>query len=326
MFNVFFRTAVLTMALFLAHTAAAHAQTLPPYPVKPMRLIVPFPPGGGTDALARAVAVGVAEQFGQSVVVDNRAGAGGTIGAELGVKAAPDGYTLVMVSASYAANAALFKLPYDAVTDITPVMLMAEAPFIVAVHPGVPARSIKELIAHARAQPGAINYASTGTGGITHLATESFLMAAGIRMTHIPYKGTGPSTVDLISGQVQMKLTAVPSLVQHMASGRLRGLAITTLQRSSLLPDMPTLAETYPGFQASSWYGCFAPKHLPGDIVMRWNAAIAKSLATPAMRERMTAEGLDAIGGPPQRLRERLSEEVPRLTRVVKAANVRTIQ
>mgnify|MGYP003333936206 CR=1 FL=1 len=307
--------------------ANAHAQqSAAAYPVKPVRLVVPFPPGGGTDAIARAAAQGLSDGLGQSVVVDNRPGAGGTIGAELGVRAAPDGYTLTMVSASYAANAALFQLPYDAVNDITPVMLMAEAGFIVAIHPGVPAKSIKELIAHAKANSGSLNYASSGTGGITHLASELFLMAAGIRMTHIPYKGTGPSTVDLISGQVQMKLSAVPSLVQHMASGRVRGLAITTLNRSAILPEMPALAETFPGFQVSSWYGCWGPKHLPRDIVSRWNSVIAKTLATPVMRERMTAEGLDAIGGPPERLRERLKDEVPKLNKVVKAANIRTIQ
>lgn len=297
-----------------------------PYPTKPIRFIVPFPPGGGTDALARTIAQGLTETFGHAVVVDNRAGASGIIGAETGVRAAPDGYTIVMVSGSYAANAALVKLPYDPINDITAIALAAEAGFIIALNPSVPAKTVKELIALATAQPGKLNYASTGTGGITHLSTEYFLLTTGIRMTHIPYKGTGPSTIDLLSGQVQMKVSAVPSMVQHMAAGRVRGIAITTLKRNALLPEVPAVAESYPGFQTKSWYGCWGPRGLPPAIVTKWNREIARIVQTPAMQERMAAEGLEAVVAAPERLREQLREEIPKWARVVKAANVQAVQ
>jgi len=312
--------AFLLPAAFAANTGAQ------PYPVKPVRLIVPFPPGGGTDALARTIAQNLTDTFGQAVVVDNRAGASGTIGAEMGVRAAADGYTMVMVSGSYAANAALLKLPYDPVNQITPVSLVAEAGFIIALHPGVKAKTLKELIAIGAAQPDKLNYASTGTGGITHLASEYFLLTTGIRMTHIPYKGTGPSTVDLLSGQVQMKISAVPSMVQHMASGRVRGIAITTVKRNAMLPEVPAVAESYPGFEAKSWYGVWGPRGLAQPIVKRWHGEIARIVQTPAMQERMTAEGLTAVDAPPERLREQLREEVPKWARVVKAANIQAIQ
>ena len=222
------------------------------WPERPIRIIVTSQPGAASDTTFRLLGPKMTEILGQQVVVDNRAGASGTIGTETGVRAAPDGYTLVMVSGSYAANAALLKLPYDPVEQIAPVALIAEAGFIIAIHPGVAARSVPELVALARAQPGKLNYASTGTGGITHLTTEYFLLTAGARMTHIPYKGSGPSTIDLLSGQVQMKISAVPSMVQHMATGRVRGIAITTLERHTMLPEVPTVAETFPGFQAKS--------------------------------------------------------------------------
>ena len=247
--DLLMKIATATFIALAALPIAAMAQD-----AKPMRMIVPFPPGGGTDALARTIAQNLTATFGQPVVVDNRAGASGVIGAETGVRAAADGYTIVMISGSYAANAALVKLPYDPVNDITPIALAAEAGFIIALHPSVPAKSVRELVALAQAQPGKLNYASTGTGGITHLSTEHFLLTAGIRMTHVPYKGTGPSTIDLLSNQVQMKVSAVPSMVQHMAAGRLRGIAITTLERNAMLPEVPAVAESYPGFQAKSWY------------------------------------------------------------------------
>ncbi len=320
------RNAIHVIVLLALATAAAAQPAVPLYPSKPVRLIVPFPPGGGTDALARTVAQNLTETFGYPVVTDNRAGASGTIGAEMGVRAAPDGYTMVMVSGSYAANAALLKLPYDPVADITPVALIAEAGFIIALHPGVAAKSVRELITLTAAQPNRLNYASTGTGGITHLTTEYFLLATGIRMTHIPYKGTGPSTVDLLSGQVQMKVSAVPSMVQHMATGRVRGIAITTLKRNAMLPEVPTVSESFPGFQAKSWYGCWGPRGLPPAIVTRWNREIARIVQTPAMQERMAAEGLEAVIAPPERLREQLREELPKWARVVKAANIQPIQ
>ena len=223
------------------------AQEKDKYPSKPVRLIVPFAPGGGTDIVARALAQKLTESLGQSFVVDNRAGGGGTIGAETTVRAAPDGYTLAMVSGSYAANAAIFKLPYDPVNDITPISLLGETGFMVTLHPSVQAKTIKELIALAKASPNSLNYASTGTGGITHLATELFNLMAGTKMTHVPYKGTGAALTDLLGGQVQLIFGSMPSMVPQNKSGKLRGIAVTTAKRIAAVPDMPTVGETLHG-------------------------------------------------------------------------------
>lgn len=296
------------------------------YPSKPIRLIVPFAPGGGTDIVARAIAQKLTEALGQSVVVDNRAGAAGTIGTETTVRASPDGYTLIMVSASYSTNAALFKLPYDPLNDITPIALIGESAFMVALHPSVPAKSIKELIALAKAKPNSLNYASTGTGGITHLATELFNMMAGTTMTHVPYKGTGAALTDLLGGQVQLIFGSMPSMVPQNKTGKLRGIAVTTLKRNAAVPDMPTVAETVPGYEAGLWYACWGPKGLPKEIVTRWNTEIARAINSPDMKERMAGEGLEPAGGPPDQLRDVLKRDVPKWVKVVKEANVKAIQ
>jgi tripartite-type tricarboxylate transporter receptor subunit TctC len=317
----------IALSLFAAAACAAapaHAQNN--YPTKPIRLIVPFAPGGGTDIVARALSKNLTEYFGQSVVVDNRAGGGGTIGAETTVRAAPDGYTLAMVSGSYGANAALFKLPYDAVNDITPISLIGDTGFLVSLHPSVQAKSIKELIALAKARPGGLNYASTGTGGITHLATELFDLMAGTRMSHIPYKGTGAALTDLIAGQVQLIFGALPAMVPQHKSGRLRGIAVTTGKRVGALPDIPTVGESLNGYEAVLWYGCWGPKNLPKDIVTRWNKEIARAMQTQDMKDRMAAEGLEPAGGPPEQLRDMLRREVPKWIKVVKEANVKSVQ
>ena len=302
----------------------AHAQTK--YPTKPVRLIVPFAPGGGTDIVARTLAKNLTEYFGQSVVVDNRAGGGGTIGAETTVRAVPDGYTIAMVSGSYGANAALFKLPYDPINDITPISLIGETGFLVSLHPGVPAKTIKELISYAKANPSKLNYASTGTGGITHLATELFDIMAGTKMTHVPYKGTGPAITDVLGGQVQLIFGAMPAMVPQHKSGRLRGIGVTTGKRVPAIPDIPTIGETIPGYEAVLWYGAWGPKNLPKEIVARWNSEIARAMQTPEMKERMASEGLEPAGGPPTQLGDMLKREIPKWIRVVKEANVKTIQ
>ncbi len=315
------------LAAGLALTAAslpAHAQKN--YPNKPIRMIVPFVPGGGTDIVARSMAAKLTEVLGQSVVVDNRPGAGGTIGAETAVRAIPDGYTIIMVSGSYATNAALLKLTYDPIKDITPISLIGETGFMVSVHPGVPVRNIKELIAFAKAKPGALNYGSTGTGGITHLATELFDMMAGTKMAHIPYKGTGAALTDLIGGQIQIMFGAMPSLVPQNKAGKVRGLAVTTLKRNNAVPDMPTIAETLPGYEAILWYGMWGPKGLPKEIVTRLNTEVAKALSLPDIRERLAGEGVDPDGGPPDRLKDILNRDIPKWTRVVKEANVKAAQ
>ena len=306
-----------------AHTLA---QEKDKYPSKPVRLIVPFAPGGGTDIVARALAQKLTESLGQSFVVDNRAGGGGTIGAETTVRAAPDGYTLAMVSGSYAANAAIFKLPYDPVNDITPISLLGETGFMVTLHPSVQAKTIKELIALAKASPNSLNYASTGTGGITHLATELFNLMAGTKMTHVPYKGTGAALTDLLGGQVQLIFGSMPSMVPQNKSGKLRGIAVTTAKRIAAVPDMPTVGETLPGYEAALWYAAWGPKNLPKDIVTRLNSEISKAIQTPVMQERMAGEGLEPGGGPPQRFQEVLKRDVPKGQKVVKEANVKSIQ
>ncbi len=305
-------------------TLAAEAQN--GYPTKPVRLIVPFAPGGGTDIVARALSKNLTAAFGQSVVVDNRAGGGGTIGAETTVRAAPDGYTLAMVSGSYGANAALFKLSYDPINDITPISLIGETGFLVSLHPSVQAKTIPELITLAKAKPNSLNYASTGTGGITHLATELFDIMAGTKMTHVPYKGTGPAITDVLGGQVQLIFGALPAMVPQHKAGRLRGIAVTTGKRVATLPDVPTVGESLKGYEAVLWYAAWGPKNLPKEIVTRWNTEIAKAMTTPELKERMASEGLEPAGGPPTQLADMLNREIPKWIRVVKEANVKTIQ
>jgi tripartite-type tricarboxylate transporter receptor subunit TctC len=296
------------------------------YPTKPIRMIVPFAPGGGTDIVARAMAQKLTEALGQSVVVDNRAGGGGTIGAETAVRSLPDGYTLAMVSGSYATNAALFKLPYDPVNDVTPISLIGETGFLVSLHPSVPAKSIKELIALAKAKPLGLNFASTGTGGITHLATELFDLMADVKMTHIPYKGTGPALIDLLGGQVQIMFGAMPAMVPQHNTGKIRGIAVTPSKRNGALPDIPTVAETVPGYEAILWYAFWGPKNLPKDVVALLNAEITKAISTPEMKDRMAKEGLEPVGGPPSQFGDVLKRDVPKWKKVVKDANIKTIQ
>jgi tripartite-type tricarboxylate transporter receptor subunit TctC len=322
-------SAVVGAALLTAGFAADNAlaqRKADNYPIKPIRLIVPFAPGGGTDIVARAMAQKLTEALGQAVVVDNRAGGGGTIGAETTVRAAPDGYTLAMVSGSYATNAAIFKLPYDPVNDITPISLIGESGFLVSLHPSVPAKTVKELIAIAKTKPGGINYGSTGTGGITHLATELFDIMAGTRMTHIPYKGTGPALADLLGGQIQVVFGAMPAMIPQHKAGRLRGIAVTTAKRNGAVPDIPTVGETVTGYEAILWYATWGPKNLPKEIVMRLNTEIANALKAPIMQERMAGEGLDPAGGPPEQFRDVLRRDVPKWIKVVKEANIKAIQ
>jgi tripartite-type tricarboxylate transporter receptor subunit TctC len=314
------------LAILLAASPALAQKKADVYPTKPIRLIVPFAPGGGTDIVARAMAQKLTEALGQSVVVDNRAGGGGTIGAETTVRSAPDGYTLAMVSGSYAANAALFNLPYDPVNDVTPIALIGETGFLVSLHPGVPAKTIKELIAVLKAKPNSLNYASTGTGGITHLATELFDLMAGTQMTHIPYKGTGPGLTDLLGGQVQVMFGALPAMIPQHKTGRLRGIAVTTAKRVGALPDMPTVGDTVPGYEAILWYAAWGPKNLPREIVTRLNAEIATAIKSPVMQERMAGEGLDPAGGPPEQFRDVLRRDVPKWKKVVAEAKIKAIQ
>lgn len=318
----FARCAAVTLALLFV-AGSVHAQK---YPTKPIRLLVPFAPGGGTDIVARVIAQKASESLGQSVVVDNRPGGGGTIGAETAVRANPDGYTLIMVSGSYGTNAALYKLPYDPLNDIQPIIMIGESGFVVALHPSVPIKSAKELIAYTKANPDKLNYASTGTGGITHLSTELFSLMAGIKMTHIPYKGTGPALNDLIGGQIQLLFGSMPSTIPHVKAGRLRGIGVTTPKRTGALPDMPTVSETVPGYEVVLWWGMLGPKGLSKDIVALWNREVAKVLQTDEMKSRMAGEGLEPAGGPPEQFLNVIRRDVAKWTKVVNEAKIQRIQ
>ena len=318
----FKRIAVLAAVAACAMPAAAIAQA-EKYPTRPIRMLVPFAPGGGTDITARLVAANMSAALGQQVIVDNRAGGGGTIGAETAVRAAPDGYTVIMVSGSYGTNAALYKLPYDPVKDIQALVMIGDTGFVAALHPSVPVKTVPELIAHAKANPDKLNFASTGTGGITHLATELFNLMAGTKMTHIPYKGTGPALSDLLGGQVQIIFGAMPATIPHVKSGKLRGIGVTTAKRAGPLPDMPTIGETVKGYEAALWYGLWGPKGLPKPIITRWNEEVARSLQTEEMKKRLAADGVEPAGGPPEQFLNAIARDVEKWKKVVKAANIK---
>lgn len=317
---------ILCIILYSIAGGAEAQRKVESYPSRPVRLIVPFPPGGGTDILARVFAQKFTDAIGQTVVVDNRAGAGGTVGAELTVRAAPDGYTLCMVSTSYATNAALFKLPYDAVNDITPIVMIGDAGILLTLHPSVPAKTVKELIAYAKAKPNGLNFASTGTGGNTHLVTELFIMMSGTQMTHIPYKGTGLALNDLLAGQVQLIFGTLGVMQPHVKTGRLRGVAVTNPKRSSAFPELPTIAESLPGYEAALWYGLWGPKGLPLDVVTLWNREIRRAAQTQDIKERFVTEGIEAADGAPELFRDVVARDVAKWIKVVKAANIRHIQ
>jgi len=293
------------------------------YPTKPIRLIAPFPPGGGTDILSRILAGPVSESLGQTVIVDNRPGAGGAVGAEIAARAAPDGYTLVTVSSSYTATAAYHKVPYDPVNGIQPIILLGTTGLVLTVHPSVPAKSVKELIAHAKANPGRLNYATVGIGSVTHLGHEQLKLLAGINIVHVPYKGGGPALTAVIAGEAHLTMISIVPTLPHVRAGRLRALGVTTPKRMSPLPDVPCINETVPGFDLIHWYGIWGPKGLRGDIVARWNKEVAKVLLTDEMKRQMQGEGLDTAGGPPEELQTIIRRDVDKWRRVVKEANIR---
>jgi tripartite-type tricarboxylate transporter receptor subunit TctC len=273
--------------------------------------------------MARVLGPKLSAAFKQPVVLDNRPGASGRIAIEAGVRANPDGYTLIMVSSSYAASAATYRLTYDPVNDVAPIVLLGVAPQLVAVHPSVPIASVPELIAYARANPGKLNYGSSGTGGSVHLATELFCQMAGIRMTHVPYKGQGPALIDLLGGQIQLLSGSPMVIYPHVKSNQLRGIAVTSAKRSDAMPEIPAYAETVPGFEALSWQAVLGPKALPGDIAARWNTELNRLLQLTEMKERLASDSMDVAGGPPQRFLDQLKRDVAKWQKVVKAANIK---
>jgi len=296
-----------------------HAQT---YPSKPVRLIAPFPPGGGTDLLSRVLAVPISESIGQPVVVDNRPGAGGSLGAEIAVRAAPDGHPLILVSGSYAATSAFRKLPYDPVDGIEPISLIGRTGLLMTVHPKVPAKGVKELIAYARANPGKLNYASVGVGAVNHLSQELFNLMAKVNIVHVPYKGAGPGLVGLVSGEIQLATFSLVPTIPHIRAGRLRALGITSAKRTSLLPDLPTIAEALPGYVVNHWYGVWGPKGIPKPIVTRWNKEIAQVLHGEKIARQLRGEGLEPAGGPPEELYAVVKDAVETWRKVIVDARI----
>jgi len=292
------------------------------YPSKPIRLLSPFAPGGGTDILARIIGPQVSESLGQPIVVENRPGGGGTVGAAITVRSDPDGYTLIVVSGSYGANAALYSLQYDSVTDIQPIILIGTTGLLVSMHPSVPIKSIKELIAYAKANPGKLNFGSAGSGGLGHLAGELFKLHTKVQFTHIPYKGTGPVMTALLSGEVDSSFSSLVPSIPHVKAGRLRAIALTTPQRSRALPEVPTIGETVPGYDVTHWYGIWGPKGLPKDIVTRWNQEVARVLRSDAMQKWLAQEGLEPAGGPPEEFLNRIRSDVEKWKKVVKEAKI----
>lgn len=310
--------------VLIAGLAPAFAQTAwsQPYPAKSVRVIVPFAPGGGSDLTARQFSSKLGALLGQQFIVDNRGGAGGIIGMEAVAKSPPDGYTIMMMSGSFSASAATHKPAFDPMNSILPVAEFGISPFLVTVHPSLPARNMKELISLARAKPGSLTYASSGVGGLTHLTTELINLTARINMVHVPYKSNGAAITDLLSGQVSLIVASLP-VVPYFASGRLRPLAVTTAKRWPSLPDIPTVAETLPGYEVELWFGAMVPRGTPEAVINRLNAAINKALDDPEMKKNLDAQGIVPTGGTVQKFRERIQHDFRNWANVVDAARIK---
>jgi tripartite-type tricarboxylate transporter receptor subunit TctC len=312
---------ITAFVVLLLAAGGGHAQQN--YPIKPIRLVVPFPPGGQTDVVSRTISQKLSESLGQQVVVDNRPGAAGSIGVDIALKSPADGYTMLQVSTSYAGNVALYKLNYDPVNDVVPVIMIGDIANIVTVNPSAPYKNVKELIAHARANPGKINFASGGTGSGNHLATEEFAQMAGIRMTHVPYKGSTAGVADLMSGQIQLIFSGITGMIPHHKAKRVLGIAVTSAKRNKAVPDLPTVGETLAGFESVSWSAILAPKGTPKHIVARWNTELNRILQMPDVQARMDSIGLDVTGGTQAHMREVLVKDIAKWKRVVSTANIK---
>ncbi|HSQ05495.1 MAG TPA: tripartite tricarboxylate transporter substrate binding protein [Burkholderiales bacterium] len=314
---------VAAFALGFCVAAAAHGET---YPVKPVRLIVPFPPGSGVDIVSRIVSPRLGESLGQQIVVDNRAGAGGIVGAEIAAKAAPDGYNLFMATAGILTVVPfLSKVSYSVTRDFAPVTLVASVPSMLVVHPAMPVKTLKDLIALAKKKPGTINYASTGSGTLPHLAAELLKREAKIDIVHVPYKGSGPAMTDLLGGHVEMFFGNMLSVVPLVKSGKLRGLAVTSLKRSPVAPQMPTVAESgFPGFEAGTWFGLLVPTGTPQEIVARLHGDMVKVVHLPDVEQRLAEQGGTAIGNTPDAFGRYIATETEKWRRVLPSSGVRT--
>ncbi len=295
------------------------------YPAKPIRLIVPQPPGGTSDILARIFAKNLAEKLRQQIIIDNRAGASGTLGTDLAAKATPDGHTLVFVYTTHATTPGIYgKLPYDPVADFAPITIVAAAPLFLVVHPKIPVTSVKELIAYAKTRPAELNFCSAGNGSGSHLAGELFNTMTGVKLTHIPYKGSGLAITELIGGQVQLMFAGIVPIDPHVKAGRVRGIAVSSAKRSSAIPQVPTIAESgLPGFEVVGWYGVLAPAHTPRAIVERLHGEFVKILQTPEVRERLLSEGAEPVGNTPAEFTAFLKTDIARWAKVIKQAGAR---
>jgi len=317
--------AALAVSAFTAVTTVC-AQVAAPFPAKPARLVVPFPPGGPLDITGRAIAQKLSEAWGQNVVVDNRPGAGGNIGADLVAKSPPDGYTVVMGALStHAVNPSLYPaMPYDAVKDFAPITLVAVTPNVLVVNPALPVKSVQELIAYAKANPNKLSFGSGSNGSAGHLAGELFKVETGADLVHIPYKGAAPAMQALLAGDTQLMFDNLASAMPQVKAGKLRALAVTTAKRSSLVPELPTMAEAgVPGFDIATWFGLLAPAGTPKDVVAKWNADVVKILDSPEMREKLNAQGAEPAPMSPAQFAAFIAAELPKYARIVKASGAR---
>ena len=294
------------------------------YPVKPVRIIVPFAPGGGSDFIARFMARRLTETLGSSVLVENKPGAGGVLGIEIGVKSPADGYTLTLIASSYTVNPSVYKLNFHPVDDITPIIQLSQGPLLVVANPALPVKTIKELIALAKSKPGVVNFASSGQGSVIHLATELFDSMAGSKMNHIPYKGTGPALTDTISGQTSVLFSSTAVAMPHVKSGRLRAIAVTTARRIPALPEIPTVAESgLPGYDVTLWHGLIGPKGLPRAIVDRINGDVSKALTLKETADQLQNDGVAPAGGAPEQFAAQIKREIGIWRKVAADAGVK---
>jgi tripartite-type tricarboxylate transporter receptor subunit TctC len=310
------------MLALAAALPAAHAQTAK-WPERPVRIVVPVPPGGSTDRAARMLGTRLAAEFGQQFVIDNRPGASGMIGAEIVARASPDGHTVAVVPATFAINAVLYKLPYDPVTGIAPISRIIAGPLVLTVQPSVRAVTLKEFVELARAKPGALTFGSSGAGSNLHLAGELFKQMAKVQMVHVPYKGEGPALVDLLGGQIQLMFPGAGTVLPHIKAGKLRGLAVTSEQRSLALPDLPAINEMFAGYAAGFWNGMWAPAGTPRDVVVKLNQSIARFLKQPDAQEWLRSEGGEPAHSTPEEFARVIASEIATWSKVVKAGNIK---
>jgi tripartite-type tricarboxylate transporter receptor subunit TctC len=316
----FVRLAALFAALVIS--SWTHAQD---YPTKPIRFIVPYPPGGGTDIIARIMQEPLTRALGQPIVIENRGGAGGALGSEVVAKAAPDGYTILFTLSSHTINPVLYKLPFNTERDFAPISLVASLPQILAANPNVPVKNVQELIAAAKAQPGRLTFGSVGNGSPSHIAGELLKLKAGIDITHVPYKGGGPAVADALGGQVQFIIVSIPAAMAYVRSGRLRPLAVTTLKRSPAAPDVPTVAEAtgFSDYEVDSWYALFAPAGTPQAIVDRLAQEVARAVQLPEVKQKLLEQGADAVGSSPAELDRVVKSELKKWAQVVRDAKIK---